>query len=76
MQSALDSLPDEVREVVRLRLYEQLTMEDVAIRLNIGLSAAWRRFRKGAELYHQLLTTEFASRSLPPREATVDMRVG
>lgn len=50
MRAALESLPDDVREVVRLRVFEQLSLEDIALRLGIGPSAAQRRFRKGAQL--------------------------
>jgi DNA-directed RNA polymerase specialized sigma24 family protein len=34
-----------------MHLFEALTMEEIAQRLNLGVSAAWRRFRKGSELY-------------------------
>lgn len=55
MSAALTALPEDVREVVRLRLFEQLTMEEIASRLGIGLSAARHRFRKGAEEYQTRL---------------------
>jgi RNA polymerase sigma factor (sigma-70 family) len=55
MNEALISLPDEVREVVRLRLFEDLMLEEIADRLTLGLSAIRHRFRKGAELYRQRL---------------------
>ena len=63
MRAALAALPAEVREVVRLRLFEQLGMGEIAGKLKIGESAARHRFRKGAELYQRRLLTEFASRS-------------
>jgi RNA polymerase sigma-70 factor (ECF subfamily) len=55
MQRALAALPPELEPVVRLHLLEELTMEQVAERLGIGVSAAWRRFRKGIELYSKQL---------------------
>ena len=55
MSAALAALPEDVREVVRLRLFEQLTMEAIAARVGIGLSAARHRFRRGAEEYQALL---------------------
>lgn len=55
MSAALAALPVDVREVVRLRLFEQLTMEEIAGQLGIGLSAARHRFRKGAEEYQARL---------------------
>jgi len=63
MRAALASLPTDMREVVRLRLFEQLGMGEIAGKLKIGESAARHRFRKGAELYQRQLLTEFASRS-------------
>ncbi|MBI3844933.1 MAG: sigma-70 family RNA polymerase sigma factor [Planctomycetes bacterium] len=36
MQSALQSLPDDVRDIVRLRLFEQRTFDDIATHLGIG----------------------------------------
>lgn len=65
MRAALASLPDDYREVVRLRLYEQLSLEQIAERLGIGLYAARHRFRKGADIYFERLRAEFTSRSLP-----------
>ena len=55
MQRALAALPPELEPVVRLHLLGELTMEQVAERLGIGVSVAWRRFRKGMELYSKLL---------------------
>jgi RNA polymerase sigma factor (sigma-70 family) len=51
MQKALDALAPELREVVQLRLFEDLTMEDVAQRLGIGVDAARFRFRRGSEAF-------------------------
>ncbi|MBK9385526.1 MAG: sigma-70 family RNA polymerase sigma factor [Planctomycetes bacterium] len=52
---ALQELPEELREVVRLRLIEDLSMPEVAERTGLGLSAAQHRFRKGAESYQRAL---------------------
>ena len=51
IQRALATLPPELEPVVRMHLLEELPMEAIARRLGIGVSAAWRRFRKGVELY-------------------------
>jgi RNA polymerase sigma factor (sigma-70 family) len=64
MRAALAGLPDDVREVVRLRLFEQLRVEEIAQRLDLGVSAVRHRFRKGAELYQQILVAELGTRSL------------
>jgi RNA polymerase sigma factor (sigma-70 family) len=47
---ALSELPPDLHEVLRMHLLDGLTMEAVAERLGIGLSAAWHRFRKGSEM--------------------------
>lgn len=51
----LSRLPEDVREIVRLHLVEELTMEAIAAHLGIGVSAAWHRYRKGAEILTRLL---------------------
>ena len=63
MQAALGVLPDELRDVVRLRLFEQLTLEEIASRLGIGEPAARQRFRKGAAIYRRKLEAALATRS-------------
>lgn len=61
MQAALADLPDDQRDVVRLRLFDHLSMEDIAARLQIGLSAARHRFRAGAVEYYARLSSALAS---------------
>ena len=63
MQAALAALHDDVREVVRLRLFEELPVEDVASRLDLGVSAVKHRFRKGAALYHRQLERLLSDRT-------------
>ncbi len=63
MNSALGALPEELRDVVRLRLFEELTMEEVASALGITFAAVRHRFRKGVELYHRRLKAQL---SVPP----------
>ena len=55
LERALAELPSDVAQVVRLHLLEERTMESVAERLGIGLSAAWRRFRRGSEILARIL---------------------
>jgi len=57
IQHALAALPPELEPVVRLHLLEELTMDQVAARLGIGISAAWRRFRKVMERYSMHLAS-------------------
>jgi len=76
MREALESLPDELREVVRLRLFEQLPIDDVASRLGLGVSAVRHRFSKGAEIYERALAAALSSRSpsLDGEKSAVDRR--
>jgi RNA polymerase sigma-70 factor (ECF subfamily) len=60
---ALEALPDEVREVVRLRMFEQLPIAEVAARLGIGESAVRHRLRKGAALYERRMAAVLTTRS-------------
>lgn len=55
IEQALTQVPAELREIVRLHLIEEMTMEAIARRFGIGVSAAWRRFRKGAAICERLL---------------------
>lgn len=55
MGAALQAVPVDMREVLRLRLFEGMTIPEIATRLGIGESAAKHRYRKGAELYRDRL---------------------
>jgi RNA polymerase sigma-70 factor (ECF subfamily) len=72
MREALDGLPTELREIVWLRLFEDLSCEEVAQKLDLGVSAVKHRFRKAGQLYrarlNHLLSTA-ASRAAPPSGA-------
>lgn len=51
----LDSLPEDFGEVVRLRLFEDLSLEEVAERTGLGVSGVRHRLRRGLGLYRQRL---------------------
>ncbi len=55
MQAALDAVPEEHRDVVRLRLFEDLTMEEVAAHTGLGVEGVRYRFRHGLEAYRRAL---------------------
>lgn len=55
MAEALATLDDEVRDVVRLRLFDELSLEEIAAQLQLGISGVRHRFRKGAEAYARRL---------------------
>lgn len=63
IRSALAELPEELRDIVRLRLIEQLPIDEIAARRQLGPSAVRHRFRKGAELYAARLRQMLASRT-------------
>ncbi len=50
VERALAELPPKLGLILRLHLIDELTMETIAERLGIGVSAAWHRYRKGSEL--------------------------
>lgn len=76
MQAALKGMPDELAEIVRLRLFEQVELVEIARRLGLGVSAVRHRFRRGSELYaarlRKALGSELSQRSTDP--ATVATR--
>jgi len=55
MQQALEGLPEEFEAVLRLHLFEERPMEEVAETLGIGLSAGWYRLRRGTKMYVEAL---------------------
>ena len=55
MARALAELPEDDREVVRLRLFDGLLLDAIAAQLGLSEAAVRRRFRRGAELYRQRL---------------------
>ena len=67
IRAALDTLHADVREVVRLRVLEQVPVEEVAAHLGIGVSAVRHRLARGAAAYRQLLVSQLASRSATNR---------
>ncbi len=54
-REAVAALPPELGEIVRMHLLEEQTMEAIAEKLGIGVSAAWHRFRKGSEMLARIL---------------------
>ena len=71
MREALEELPEEYRDIVRLRLFEHCALEEIAVRLGIGASAVRHRFRKGSELYLGRLRAALGSQSRPPISRSV-----
>jgi len=55
MEEALASLPEDEQAVVAMHLFEERPMEEIARELGLGVSAAWRRFRKGSAAYARRL---------------------
>lgn len=63
MRAALESLPTELGEVVRLRLFEQRTLEEVGAVLGLTESGVRHRLRKGAELFQKRLVSAMGTRT-------------
>lgn len=66
MSEALASLPPELGQVVRLRLFEQVPTDQIALRLGVGHAAVRHRLRRGSELYRRAMLARLASRSRTP----------
>ena len=66
MRMSVEKLPEELRDVVWMRLFEQRQLAEIAELLGIGESAVRHRLRKGSELYQRILFRELASKSGAP----------
>lgn len=55
MEQALETLEPELRTIVRLRLFEEVPMRDVAARLGLPLSTAKERLVRGVTRYRHRL---------------------
>jgi RNA polymerase sigma factor (sigma-70 family) len=69
LRRALESLPSDLREVVRLRTFEQMPLAEIAAHLRIGLSAVRHRLRRGSELYAERLRAALDTSAVPPDSA-------
>ena len=58
MSDALAQLPERSRDVLTLRFYKELSLEDVASTLGIGISAAKMRLYRALEQLSQQLSNE------------------
>jgi RNA polymerase sigma factor (sigma-70 family) len=63
METVLASLDEDEREIVRLRLFEELELKEIAMRLSMNLATCKSRFRRGAEEYHRRLRAALRTRS-------------
>ncbi len=66
MKAALDGLEDELREVVWLRLFEQMSWPEMARQLEVSESAARRRFHRGLRAYRDRLGLPSTARGAIP----------
>lgn len=62
MRSALESLSPELRDVVRLRVFEEVPVELVAQRLGLGVSAVKHRARQGLQAYERAVRARLRGR--------------
>lgn len=63
MRTALEGLPDDLREVVGMRLFEQRPIGQIASLLGIGESAVRHRFRRGVELYQTRVLSQLGTQT-------------
>lgn len=63
MNEALAGVPAEWREVVRLRLFHQMTLQQVGEQLGLSLAMVRTGLRRGAEVYRQRLRAAGIGRS-------------
>lgn len=55
LRKALDELPEDLRAVVFLRIFEERSVKEVAEELELGESAVKHRLRRGAALFKERL---------------------
>ena len=55
MRAALEGLEADHAAILRMHLFEEREMTDIAAELEIGIGAAWYRFRQASTVYSQLL---------------------
>ncbi len=63
MQQALDALPEDLRDLVRLRLFEEIPVREAAAQLGIPLSTAKERLLRGVTRYREHLRTRLGGGS-------------
>ncbi|MFN0011574.1 MAG: sigma factor-like helix-turn-helix DNA-binding protein [Phycisphaerales bacterium] len=63
MAAALEAVPEDCREVVRLRLFEELHAAQIAVRLGLGEAAVRHRFRRGVQAYKRAIDGLISSRA-------------
>jgi len=62
MRAAIAELPEDVREVIRLRLFDQLELSEIAQRLNLTAATVRHRVRRGSVIYQARLRAALATR--------------
>ncbi|MBK8099114.1 MAG: RNA polymerase sigma factor [Planctomycetes bacterium] len=63
MRRVLESLPPELGDIVRLRLFEELSIRAAAEQLGVALSTAKERFVRGLQEYQRRLQRELRADS-------------
>ncbi len=74
MSDAIERVPVDLREVVRLRLFHQLGLEQIATELGLTMAEVRSRLRRGAELYRRRLREAGIGRST--RNSVGDPTIG
>jgi RNA polymerase sigma factor (sigma-70 family) len=76
MLRLLAELPDDLREVFRLRHFEGLELADIGQRLGLGVSAVRHRFRKASHLYLSRLQAASGSSCMPRKPDCATLEAG
>jgi RNA polymerase sigma-70 factor (ECF subfamily) len=67
LQDALEALPDESRDLVRMCLFEECSVPEAASALGVATSTAYRRLLRGSELFRARVRDRLGSASTDER---------
>lgn len=66
LRAAFEDLPENVRDITRLRLMEQRTMREIAEQTGLPLATVQHRVRRGSELFRERVRSRIALSTLGP----------
>jgi RNA polymerase sigma factor (sigma-70 family) len=77
LRAAFEDLPEDVRDITRLRLMEQRTMREIAEHTGLPLATVQHRVRRGSELFRERVRSRIALSTLAaaPDRATASVSV-
>jgi RNA polymerase sigma-70 factor (ECF subfamily) len=75
MNRALESLPEELHTIVKLRYFEHLSYKEIADRLGLQVGAVQRRMVQASAMLFAKLKTHLGSASTPPKFEDTDTKM-